>query len=88
MALFNLAFARKHGGEMVLRIEDTDQSRSTQESEDAILSSLSGWGLTGMKALIAEENMARTGKASAKFLQRSHSKTSGCRICLPLFLHC
>ena len=50
---------------MVLRIEDTDQSRSTQESEDAILLLLSGWGLTGMKALIAEENMARTGKASA-----------------------
>ena len=39
MALFNLAFARKHGGEMILRIEDTDQSRSTQASEDAILSS-------------------------------------------------
>ena len=45
MALFNLAFARKHGGEMVLRIEDTDQSRSTQESEDAILSSLKWLGL-------------------------------------------
>ena len=28
MALFNLAFARKHGGKMILRIEDTDQSRS------------------------------------------------------------
>ena len=37
MALFNLAFARKHGGKMILRIEDTDQSRSSKESEDAIL---------------------------------------------------
>ena len=45
MALFNLAFARKHGGEMILRIEDTDQSRSTQASEDAILSSLKWLGL-------------------------------------------
>ena len=45
MALFNLAFARKHGGKMILRIEDTDQSRSTQESEDAILSSLKWLGL-------------------------------------------
>ena len=45
MALFNLAFARKHGGKMILRIEDTDQSRSTKESEDAILSSLKWLGL-------------------------------------------
>ena len=45
MALFNLVFARKHGGQMVLRIEDTDQSRSSKESEDAILSSLKWLGL-------------------------------------------
>jgi len=45
MALFNLAFARKNGGKMILRIEDTDQSRSTKESEDAILSSLKWLGL-------------------------------------------
>ena len=45
MALFNLAFARKHGGEMILRIEDTDQTRSSKESEDAILSSLKWLGL-------------------------------------------
>jgi glutamyl-tRNA synthetase len=46
MALFNLAFARKHGGQMILRIEDTDQSRSTIESENAILSSLQWLGLS------------------------------------------
>lgn len=45
MALFNLAFARKHGGKMILRIEDTDQSRSSKDSEDAILSSLKWLGL-------------------------------------------
>ena len=44
MALFNLAFARRHGGRMVLRIEDTDQLRSTPESEDAILQALSWMG--------------------------------------------
>ena len=32
IALFNLAFARQHGGEFILRIEDTDQDRSTPES--------------------------------------------------------
>ena len=44
MALFNLAYARRHGGRMVLRIEDTDQLRSTPESEDAILQALSWIG--------------------------------------------
>ena len=45
MALFNLAFARRHGGRMILRIEDTDQLRSTPESEEAILSALSWMGI-------------------------------------------
>ncbi len=35
-ALFNWAFARHHGGTFVLRIEDTDLARNTQESYDAI----------------------------------------------------
>lgn len=45
IALFNLCFARKHGGKFVLRIEDTDQSRSTDASEQAILDSLRWLGL-------------------------------------------
>ena len=45
MALFNLAFAQKNNGKMVLRIEDTDQQRSTQESERAILESLKWLGI-------------------------------------------
>jgi len=36
-ALFNLLFARHHGGKFRLRIEDTDKARSTQEAIDAIL---------------------------------------------------
>ncbi len=44
-ALFNLAFARQHGGKFILRIEDTDQARSTRESERAILESLRWLGL-------------------------------------------
>lgn len=46
IALFNLCFAKQHGGEFILRIEDTDQSRSTPESEQAILDSLNWLGLT------------------------------------------
>jgi len=36
-ALFSWLYARKHGGQFVLRIEDTDLERSNQESVDAIL---------------------------------------------------
>lgn len=45
IALFNLCFTRQHGGQFLLRIEDTDQSRSTPESEQAILDSLRWLGL-------------------------------------------
>lgn len=45
IALFNLCFARQHGGQFLLRIEDTDQVRSTPESEQAILDSLRWLGL-------------------------------------------
>ena len=41
-ALFNWLFARRHGGTFVLRIEDTDQERSTEESVRTILEGL-GW---------------------------------------------
>ena len=45
VALFNYCFARKHGGQFILRIEDTDQQRSTPESERAILRALRWAGL-------------------------------------------
>jgi glutamyl-tRNA synthetase len=45
IALFNYVFARKHGGQFVLRIEDTDRTRSTAESEQAILRALKWVGL-------------------------------------------
>ena len=45
-ALFNRAFAKGRGGQFILRIEDTDQTRSTPESEAAILASLRWLGLT------------------------------------------
>ncbi len=46
IALFNYCFAKQHGGEFLLRIEDTDQTRSTKESEDAILEALRWVGLS------------------------------------------
>jgi glutamyl-tRNA synthetase len=44
-ALYNWAYARRHGGQFVLRIEDTDQERSTRESEQAVLEGMRWLGL-------------------------------------------
>ncbi|MCB1517512.1 MAG: glutamate--tRNA ligase [Hyphomicrobiaceae bacterium] len=44
-ALFNWAFARKHGGKMLLRIEDTDRARSTEAAKNALLDGLSWLGI-------------------------------------------
>lgn len=45
-ALFNFLFARHHGGEFLLRIEDTDRARSTAEATQVILDGLAWLGLT------------------------------------------
>ncbi len=45
-ALFNWLYARHFGGEFVLRIEDTDKQRSTDESTRAILDAMAWMGLT------------------------------------------
>jgi glutamyl-tRNA synthetase len=44
-ALFSWAYARRHGGKFVLRIEDTDLERSTEASVNAILESLKWLGI-------------------------------------------
>lgn len=45
IALFNLAFARRHGGSLTLRIEDTDQTRSRVEHEQRLIGALRWLGL-------------------------------------------
>ncbi|WP_339642476.1 glutamate--tRNA ligase [Jannaschia helgolandensis] len=44
-ALFNWLFARRHGGQFLLRIEDTDRERSTPEATDTIFQGLKWLGL-------------------------------------------
>ncbi|MEY4243452.1 MAG: hypothetical protein RLZZ245_1037 [Verrucomicrobiota bacterium] len=44
-ALFNWLFARKHGGVFVLRVEDTDEARNTDEARQAIFDGMSWLGL-------------------------------------------
>lgn len=46
MSLFDVVWARKTGGQFVLRIEDTDRNRLVEGSEDQVLSTLKWLGLT------------------------------------------
>lgn len=82
IALFNLCFARQHGGQFILRIEDTDAVRSTRESEAAILSSLRWLGLHwdegpdvgGPKGPYRQSERADIYKAhAAQLLERGHA---------------
>ncbi len=45
-ALFNWLFAKQHGGKLILRIEDTDEERSTQASIDGIIEGMQWLGIT------------------------------------------
>ncbi len=45
-ALFNYLFAKRHGGQFLLRVEDTDRKRSTDEATQAILDGMAWLGLT------------------------------------------
>ena len=57
-ALFNYLFARHHGGEYLLRIEDTDRERSTQAAVDVILQGLAWLGLDPDAAPIFQSTRA------------------------------
>ena len=49
-ALFNWLLARQHGGQFILRIDDTDQQRNVEEALQPILDGLRWLGSTGTKA--------------------------------------
>ncbi|MFO1243307.1 MAG: glutamate--tRNA ligase [Rickettsiales bacterium] len=59
-ALFNWLYAKNQGGTFLLRIEDTDRERSTQEAVDAILDGLSWLGLDSSEEPIFQ--FARAGR--------------------------
>ncbi len=50
MALFNMIFARHHQGQFILRIEDTDRTRSRPEYEQNIYTALRWSGIQWMRA--------------------------------------
>jgi glutamyl-tRNA synthetase len=70
-ALFNWLYARKYGGEFLLRIEDTDKARSTDESTRAIFDGMLWLGLNWDEEVVYQgANLARH-QADAKRLLES-----------------
>ncbi len=67
-ALFNLLFARHHGGHFLLRIEDTDRARSTQEAVDAIHAGLEWLDLLWDGDAISQFSAARHHADAARTL--------------------
>jgi glutamyl-tRNA synthetase len=59
-ALFNWLYAKKYGGEFLLRIEDTDKARSTDESTRAIFEGMEWLGLNWDDGVVHQgANLAR-----------------------------
>ena len=65
-ALFNYVYAKKHNGTFLVRIEDTDQERSTKEFEKNILYSLNSIGLVPDAEPINQSNRGDIYKAAAE----------------------
>jgi glutamyl-tRNA synthetase len=73
-ALYAWAFARRHGGKFILRIEDTDTERSTRESEAAILDSLKWLGLDWDEGpFLQMQRLARYKEAAEKLIAAGHA---------------
>lgn len=70
-ALFNYLFARHHGGRFLLRIEDTDKARSTDEATAAILEGMAWLGLDADEPpLMQSTRDARHAEVAAEMLSR------------------
>lgn len=73
-ALFNWLFSRHHGGKALLRIEDTDKKRSTQEAIDAILDGLEWMGLDYDEAPTFQSQRAeRHAEVARQLLEAGHA---------------
>jgi glutamyl-tRNA synthetase len=73
-ALFSYLFAKRHEGKFLLRIEDTDKKRSTQEAIDAILESMEWLGLTPDEEVVYQSSReARHKQAAEEMIARSNA---------------
>ncbi|WP_369025173.1 glutamate--tRNA ligase [Qipengyuania sp. RANM35] len=73
-ALFNWLYARHHGGRVLLRIEDTDRKRSTQDAIDKIIEGLDWLGLDFDDAPMFQSDRAeRHAEVAHQLLAASHA---------------
>ena len=73
-ALFNWLFARKYGGKFLLRIEDTDKARSTEESTRAIFEGLAWLGLIWDEEVVYQgANLERHQRDARRLLETGHA---------------
>ncbi|MHA6333479.1 glutamate--tRNA ligase [Qipengyuania sp. CAU 1752] len=73
-ALFNWLFARHHGGKALLRIEDTDKKRSTQDAIDKIIEGLDWLGLEYDEEPVFQSQRAeRHAEVANKLLEAGHA---------------
>jgi len=78
-ALFNWLYARHHGGQFLLRIEDTDRARSTQEAIDAILDSMTWLGLESDQAPVFQSSrLTRHVEVAEAMLASGHAYRCYC----------
>jgi glutamyl-tRNA synthetase len=78
-ALFNMLFARHHGGQYLLRVEDTDRSRSTQDAVDQILGSLEWLGLSPDEPPVFQSTRAaRHAEVALAMLESGHAYRCWC----------
>jgi glutamyl-tRNA synthetase len=78
-ALFNWAYARRHGGRMLLRIEDTDRQRSTEPAIQAILDGLLWLGLDWDGAPLSQfARAARHREIAEELLRRGRAYRCYC----------
>ena len=73
-AIFNWLYARHTGGKFLLRIEDTDVARSTQEAKDAIISGLKWLGLNWDEDVVYQtEGAERHAEVAFQLLDTGHA---------------
>ena len=74
-ALFNYLFAKKHGVDFLLRIEDTDQNRYVEGAEQYIINSLNWLGLTYDEGVGKEGKHAPYRQSERKPLYKQYADT-------------
>ena len=78
-ALFNYLFARHHGGQFLLRIEDTDRERSTRHAVEVILDGLDWMGLNPDEpAVYQSTRQARHAEVALSLLEAGHAYRCYC----------